>query len=227
MKVSLAVSVSTVPKQIILLGSGAEFLMAASKMAMSKKAALLGLLLGCALSLSAQTVDLAVLGGGYVPVNESASVGNAFAVEGNIGIRVFHVPFIALYGEVPIMGSLNSQISSTKALLNTGTYSALFIAPGLRAKLAPGFPISPYLAIGGGWARFHKSAALASSTGTSQNTHSGVFDIGGGVDIKAAPFLAFRAEVRDFYSGSLFPTIVDLSQRQHNLFAGAGVVVRF
>lgn len=176
---------------------------------------------------SGQTLDLAVLGGGYVPVNEAAAVGNAFAVEGNVGVRVFHVPFIALYGELPVMGSLNSQISSGAALLSTGTYSALFIAPGLRAKLAPGFPVSPYLAIGGGWARFHKSAQLASQSGTSQNTTSGVFDIAGGLDFKFAPFLGGRIEIRDFYSGSLFPTITDLAQRQHNLFAGAGLVVRF
>ena len=45
--------------------------------------------------------------------------------------------------------------------------------------------------------------------------------------MKAAPYLSFRAEIRDFYSGSLFPSIASLSQRQHNLFAGAGVVVRF
>lgn len=175
----------------------------------------------------AQRVDLAILGGGYVPVNESAAVGNAFAVEGNLGVRVFHVPFLTLMGELPIMGSLDSQISSGAALLNTGTYSALFIAPGIRAKLAPAFPLSPYFAVGGGWARFHKSAALASSTGTSRDTHSGVFDMAAGLDIKAAPFLGFRLEVRDFYSGSLFPTITDLAQRQHNIFAGAGVEVRF
>ena len=174
-----------------------------------------------------QSLDLAVLGGGYVPVNEAAAVGNAFAVEGNVGVRVFHVPFIALYGELPVMGSLNSQISSGAALLSTGTYSALFIAPGVRAKLAPGFPVSPYLAIGGGWARFHKSAQLASQSGTAQNTTSGVFDVAGGLDFKFAPFIGGRIEIRDFYSGSLFPTITDLAQRQHNLFAGAGLVVRF
>ena len=180
-----------------------------------------------ALPASAQSLDLAVLGGGYVPVNESAAVGNAFAVEGNVGVRVFHVPFIALYGELPIMGSLNTQISSAGALLNTGNYSALFIAPGLRAKLAPGFPVSPYFALGGGWARFHKSAQLAGSTGSRQDTTSGVFDMAAGLDFKFAPYFGGRFEVRDFYSGSLFPTITDLAQRQHTLFVGAGLVVRF
>lgn len=194
---------------------------------MSKKMLLLLFLLGLALPACAQRVDLAVLGGGYVPVNESAVVGNAFAVEGNLGVRFFHVPFVGLYAELPIMGSLNSQIEPSASLLSTGTYTALFIAPGVRAKLAPGFPISPYLAIGGGWARFHKSAQLSSQTGTSQNTTSGLFDMAVGLDFKFAPFIGGRIEIRDFYSGSLFPTVLDLAQRQHNLFAGAGLVVRF
>ena len=194
---------------------------------MSKTVVLYVCVLALAIPAAAQRVDLAVLGGGYVPVNESAAVGNAFAVEGNIGVRFFHVPFVGVYAELPIMGSLNSQISSSAALLSTGTYSALFIAPGVRVKLAPAFPVSPYLALGGGWARFHKSAQLASQTGTSQNTTSGLFDMAGGLDFKIAPFLGARVEVRDFYSGSLFPTVVDLAQRQHNLFAGAGLTVRF
>ena len=194
---------------------------------MSKHLLLLLFFLGLTLLASAQSIDLAVLGGGYLPVHQSASVGKAAAIEGNIGVRFFHVPFVGLYAELPVMGTLDTKITSSSALLNTGTYSALFIAPGLRAKLAPGFPVSPYLALGGGWARFHKSAQLAGSTGSKQDTTSGVFDMAAGLDFKFAPYLGGRFEVRDFYSGSLFPTITDLAQRQHNLFVGAGLVVRF
>ena len=109
-------------EESIFLPSGqwTELLPDASKQAMNKKTALVvAMLVGWTVAASAQSVDLAVLGGGYIPVNQSASVGNAFALEGNVGIRVFHVPFIALYGELPVMGTLSSKIRSTSALLNT------------------------------------------------------------------------------------------------------------
>jgi hypothetical protein len=58
-------------------------------------------------------------------------------------------------------------------------------------------------------------------------TNNGVFDVGGGLDMKVAPFLSLRGEVRDFYSGGLSLLPLSTNDRQHNLFATAGIVVHF
>jgi len=178
---------------------------------------------------AAQKIDLALTVGAYHPVNNSFSSGNAFAIEGNVGFRLASVPFVALYFELPVAGTLDSTVPAS-ALTSPGTYSSLFLTPGVRLKIAPGFPISPYIATGGGLARFNRSASQTPA-GSSTTVNKGVWDIGGGLDMKMAPFLGLRAEVRDFYSGSPELRISQItgtfSQRQHNIVGSAGLVVRF
>ncbi len=177
----------------------------------------------------AQKLDLALTIGAYHPVNNGFSSGNAFVIEGNAGLRLASVPFLALYFEVPVAGTLDSNVPAS-ALTSAGTYSSLFLTPGVRLKLAPGAPISPYIATGGGLARFNRSASQT-PTGSSSTVNKGVWDIGGGLDMKVAPFLSVRAEVRDFYSGSpelsLSQVTGTFDQRQHNIIGTAGVVLRF
>ena len=178
---------------------------------------------------AAQKIDLSLTAGIYHPVNNSFSGDNAFAVEGNIGFRLASVPFLALYFEVPAAGMLDITVPAS-ALTSPGTYSSIFVTPGLRLKLAPGAPISPYIATGGGLAHFNRSASQT-PTGSSSTVNKGVWDIGGGLDMKVAPFLSLRAEVRDFYSGSpelrLSQVTGTFNERQHNIVGTAGVVVRF
>jgi len=178
---------------------------------------------------AAQKIDLALTVGAYHPVNNSFGSGNAFAIEGNVGFRLASVPFVALYFELPVAGTLDSTVPAS-ALTSPGTYSSLFLTPGVRLKIAPGFPISPYVATGGGLARFNRSASQTPA-GSSTTVNKGVWDIGGGLDMKMAPFLGLRAEVRDFYSGSPELRISQItgtfSQRQHNIVGSAGLVVRF
>lgn len=176
-----------------------------------------------------QKLDLGLTAGIYHPVNNSFTGDNAVAIEGNVGFRLASVPFLALYFEIPVAGTLNTTVPAS-ALTSVGTYSSIFIAPGLRLKLAPGFPVSPYVATGGGLARFNRSASQTPA-GASSTVNKGVWDIGGGVDMKLAPFLGLRAEVRDFYSGSpelrLSQVTGTFDQRQHNIVGTVGVVVRF
>ena len=178
---------------------------------------------------AAQKVDLALTVGAYHPVNNSYSTDTAFAIEGNFGYQVFSVPFIGLYFEVPVAGTLDSTVP-VSSLTSAGTYSSLFVTPGLRLKFAPGFFLSPYVATGGGLARYTRSASQTPA-GSSRTVNKGVWDIGGGIDMKVAPFLSLRGEVRDFYSGSPELSINQVTgtfdQRQHNIVGTAGVVVRF
>lgn len=193
------------------------------------KSIILVFVFGVGIHASAQKLDLALTVGGYHPVNNGFSSDNAFAIEGNIGARLASVPFLALYFEVPIAGTLDSTVP-VSTLTSAGTYSSIFVAPGLRLKFAPGFPISPYIATGGGLAHFSRSASQTPA-GASASVNKGVWDIGGGVDVKIAPFLGLRGEVRDFYSGSpelrISQVTGTFNDRQHNILFTGGLVVRF
>jgi hypothetical protein len=177
------------------------------------------------ISASAQGNELALTMGAYFPMHVNARSDNVFAIQGNIAHRMFHVPVASLFIELPITGALDSPVSATKILsgqsFNTKSYSALFITPGLRLEFIPTSPLSPYLALGGGLAHFSRT-----QTTNSSSTNTGVLDIGGGLDWKVARFLSLRGEVRDFYSGG--PELINgLTDREHQIVATGGVVVRF
>ena len=89
-------------------------------------------------------------------------------------------------------------------------------------RLAPSFFISPYFSAGFGYARFNSQ--LFSGTSVSNSTTA--FDVGGGLDIKIAPYVSLRGELRDFNSGGLGLQTLLLG-RQNNIFVTAGVAVRF
>jgi hypothetical protein len=184
------------------------------------------LLVACLLPLlpvtaSAQSNELAVTVGGYFPINSPVDASNAFAIGGSFAHRVASVPFISAYLELPVYATFTSTADAISTVQGTPSYSALFVTPGLKVKLAPVFPVSPYFVIGGGVARFSKSHVTTDDT-----TYSGTFDVGGGLDFKIAPFFSARGEVRDFYSGS--PNVTtNFSQREHQLITSVGLVFRF
>src|SRR3954463_5870341 len=173
------------------------------------------------LPLAAQSNELAVTAGGYFPLSSSINADTAFAIGGSFAHRVASVPLVSLYVEVPVYATFDSTANIAGSTLTNPKYSVLFVTPGLKLKLAPSFPVSPYFVAGGGLARFSKS-----NTTTSGTTNTGVFDIGGGLDFKFFPYLSFRTEVRDYYSGSPNLT-VGFTDRQHQVIASGGLVLRF
>jgi opacity protein-like surface antigen len=178
-------------------------------------------LLMVSFSAYAQSNELAVTVGGYFPVNSDVGAGNAFAVGGSFAHRIAHLPLVSLYAEIPVFATFNSTTSVIQTANGRASYSTLFVTPGLKLKVAPAFPISPYVLAGGGVAHFSKSNVT-----TDSSTYSGTFEVGGGLDWKIFPFISARAEAREFYSGN--PDIVNgLSNRQHQLIASAGLVFRF
>jgi hypothetical protein len=186
------------------------------------KAALLLILISLlTLPVFAQKTELAVTAGGYFPIKTNFDADPAFVIGGNFARRVASVPLVSLYVEVPVFGTFDSTTNIANSSLTNVKYSALFVTPGLKLKLAPSFPVSPYFVAGGGLAHFSKSNAT-----TSDATNTGVFDVGGGLDFKFFPYLSFRTEVRDFYSGS--PNLTNnFTDRQHQLIASGGLVLRF
>lgn len=178
-------------------------------------------LLWCASLASAQNNELAVTVGGYFPINSQVGASSAFAVGGSFAHRVAGVPLVSAYLEIPVFATFNSTSNISSTLNGHAKYSTLFVTPGLKLKLAPEFPISPYLVAGGGVVHFSKSNVT-----TDDSTYSGTFDVGGGLDFKIAPFFNARGEVRDFYSGN--PNIVSgFNNREHQLITSLGLVFRF
>lgn len=187
--------------------------------------AIFAAVLALALPAFAQNNELALTVGGYFPAHATLDVNAAPVIEGSFAHRVYSVPLAALYVELPVAKTFEAGIASTRS-----NYSALFVAPGLKLKLAPSFPISPWLAIGGGVAHFSANAELTGTT-SGKSSNSGVADFAAGVDMKVAPFISVRGQVRDYYSSSLksafslrLPTASD---RQHNIVASGGLVLRF
>jgi len=147
--------------------------------------------------------------------------------EGTGAVRLANFKLASLHLEVPVAGIPSAQVvfSETQSL-NALKLSSVFVTPSLRVKFAPGFPVSPWASIGGGWAHYNLS-------GPSEN--KGALQFGGGVDIKTGiPLLGFRAEVRDFVTGQPDFGIVSIQTvgsqslgRRHNVLAGGGIVFRF
>ena len=146
---------------------------------------------------------------------------------GTGAVRLANFKLASLHLEVPVAGVPSAHVVfSGSPTLNSLRLSSLFVTPSLRLKFAPGTPISPFVSIGGGWARYSFAGPA---------TNKGALQYGGGVDINTGiPLLGFRAEVRDFVSGQ--PEFANISTQtlgsssngwRHNVLAGGGIVLRF
>ncbi|HLK33185.1 MAG TPA: outer membrane beta-barrel protein [Terriglobales bacterium] len=170
----------------------------------------------------AQKNDIALTAGGYFSASNPLDLGVAPALEGTFAHRIASVPLLGLYAEIPVAGSFSSDIPTLSGLTVARSYTSLFITPGLRVRLAPSFPLSPYVSAGLGYARFNRQLF----NGTSSANSTFAFDIGGGLDLKFLPLIGLRAEVRDFNSGGLGLETLALG-RQNNVFVTAGITLRF
>jgi hypothetical protein len=146
-------------------------------------------------------------------------------LEGALGVRLLNAHLVSLHAELPVAGIPSTKLTETFTSTVVDHLSTVFITPGLRVKILPDAPISPWASIGGGWAHYSLNDA-----GLTQN--KAALQYGGGLDFKTGlPLLGFRAEVRDFVTGipdfdsSLFSTNSGL--HHHNILIGGGIVLRF
>jgi opacity protein-like surface antigen len=140
---------------------------------------------------------------------------------GTYAHRVFGVPFVSVYVEVPVARTFDVGLSALQ-----GNYTATFVVPGVKLKLAPEFPVSPYFFAGVGVAHFSANGTLAGSTVDRSSTSAAV-DFGGGLDMKILPFVSIRGELRNVNSGGVgFALPIELG-RQNNIMATGGLVFRF
>lgn len=178
----------------------------------------------------AQSTEIGVLAGGIFTSDTSnplscvtslsgTSCGSAtvhtptrISYEGVLAHRLVNLHLAGIHLELPVVGT------PTRTVVEAGLrqdFSTVYFTPGLRLQLGLPF-FSPFVSAGGGLAHYSGGGSLGSST-------VGAFQVGGGFDLSAPiPFLHFRAEVRDFHNGT-----PNFNVGQNNLFAGAGLVLKF
>jgi opacity protein-like surface antigen len=134
----------------------------------------------------------------------------------------------SLHFEVALFATPSTDVNSSFNFIPRN-YAALFLTPGLKLKFFPRASVTPYVVAGGGYGRFDESEFRvndAPNTGE-RGTNTGVFNYGGGVEVRVFRFLAVRGEVRDFVSGNPKFNAVFSGSRQHNVITSGGLVLRF
>jgi len=192
----------------------------------------LGLCL-CAHPVLAQKQEVTLSLGGVLSQSRSfhpagtAQISGDFNLEANYGYRFLHANIAALYGELEFVALPNRSLTTATAIVPKN-YASLFVPPGLRLKFAPAGQISPWVAIGAGYALYQQSAQLSNGQNTTNKfLNRGVFDFGSGVDYTLFRFLGLRAEVRDLVSGNPNLNVALASSTQHNVISSGGIIVRF
>jgi hypothetical protein len=161
----------------------------------------------------------------------SASFDSSLALGAEYDHRVLSGHRAALYSGVDFLASPLDVKLSNPATDVIGQYAYVFLTPHLRVKFNPEGGLSPWLSLGGGYARFlEKKPTDVPSFVPGTNTATFVF--GGGVDTRTVlqvlriP-IGFRAEVRDFYSGSANYNQPVQGSLQNNVVFTGGVLIKF
>jgi hypothetical protein len=145
----------------------------------------------------------------------------------NYGHRFVGAKIAALYGEIEFAAIPNRPVTAANATVPQN-YASLYLTPGVRLKFFPGSRLSPWAAIGGGYALYQESAQLSNGQSTTNKfLNRGVFDYGGGLDYRLFRFIGLRGEVRDFVSGNPNLNNSLSSSTQHNVIASGGIILRF
>jgi hypothetical protein len=163
-------------------------------------------------------------------------IGAGTALQATYARRLRKGGAASLYLEVPFVATPMQKITAGPAA-NTANYASLFVTPSLRVKLAPDRVLAPWFSVGGGYGLFEESGSvfgpgLPNRAPDDTLTHTGVLQIGGGVDVQPRLKLlfldiGFRGEVRDFYSGAPDLNVPVRDTRQHNVVVSGGFVIHF
>lgn len=176
----------------------------------------------------AQAHEFAITAGGNFPKNDQYNPGNSFAVGAQYDGRIASAPFVSLYLDVPLAVATKSSFTDPGCISPCNfknNYRSFFFTPGLKLRLgAPLIPVAPYVVAGVGFA--HYNVPNSTLFGNDSSTKA-AFSVGGGVDMKVAPFFSIRGEVRDFISGTPDIAAITQSGKQHNVVPQVGLVFRF
>ncbi len=160
--------------------------------------------------------------------NPDIHFGNEEAFAANYSRLLKARGIFGLRAEVPI-AIYPSMDLNTGANVIPKTVGALFITPAARLNFFYGDALTPWVSVGGGYARFWQSSQLnyyGSNPGPG-GTNTGVVQFGAGLDVFPWQRWGFRTEFRDFYSGVPDLNVNTGHSRQHNYYVGIGVIRRF
>jgi hypothetical protein len=155
--------------------------------------------------------------------------GNGLTFQANYGRRLMGGGFAALTFEVPFVVNYDEKVHFSVNRVPE-KYRSYFVTPSVRANIFAANAVSPWVSFGGGFGHFSESSTLEfgglpnpGKTGTS----TGIFQMGVGLDVKIWHAFSVRGEARDFFSGIPQLNVDTGKSRQHNIFAGGGVVWHF
>ena len=166
----------------------------------------------------AQSNEIGATFGGQF-VSGDYDFGHSGVLEINPAHRLVNAEAVGLFVEVPLTWTFKNARTDPAAALHDH-YSAFFFTPGLKVKVLPQLPISPYGFVGVGLAHFH-------DTDSGQGSNENVIDYGAGVDWKVLPLLSIRGELRDFNSGVPRLNFPNPGSRQQNVMATVGLSLHF
>jgi len=155
--------------------------------------------------------------------------GKGLSIEAAYARRVMDGGLLGLSFEVPFVWNPDEDLNAALANKIPESYRSYFITPAARLNVFASSAVSPWVSVGGGFGHFSASSNLLNggSNPGKTGTTTGVFQFGGGLDVRFLHKFSLRAEVRDFWSGVPPLNMTLNSSRQHNLFVGAGVVWHF
>ena len=161
----------------------------------------------------------------------SASFDGSLALGAEYDRRLVGDKHVALSAGADFLASpLDVKISNPPPDLS-GEYAYIFLTPHVRVKFNPRGTFSPWVLLGGGYARFLEKKPVADPTFV-RGTNSGTLVYGGGVDTRPLVRvfhipIGFRTEVRDLYSGSPNYNQTVRGDLQHNVVFTGGFLIKF
>jgi hypothetical protein len=201
-------------------------------------------------ALSAQRNELSIQFGGTLTQRRTitfpADVQNLLGIDalredngyaGGIVYRVRLVRFgpAALMAELPVfvVQATNTELIPVFArpVFGDTSGSAGFITPGGVVRFIPESRVSPYVFLGGGYARVVEAQVVRTVPFRGEFVNEGTWALsyGFGGDLRLLGVLAIRGELRNFYTGqtgAITPLPEETRQRNTLLLTG-GIVFRF
>ena len=146
--------------------------------------------------------------------------------------RVVSTDWVTIYGGGDFLASPFDVKLSQPPVNVSPQYAYLFVTGHVKAKFYSDSNLSPWLSVGGGYANFREKPPTATLNPFTQGTGRATIELGAGFDTQPVTHIAsfpiaFRIEVRDFYSGVPNYGQDLVHSKQHNVILGGGLVVRF
>jgi len=166
---------------------------------------------------------------GSTTADNKLRFGDGLTFEVNYARSVWTGNQLSLSLEIPLILNPDEDLHAALPVRVPEDYKSYFITPGARLNIFSNSAVSPWFSAGGGFGHFSESSTLLFSGKNpgKTGTNTGVFQFGGGLDVRLFRKFSLRGEARDFWSGVPQTNVTTDRSRQHNLFVGAGLVWHF